>query len=106
VLFLSGCGGDAPRGATDTSPEAMTSRWAGPERSRVARAIAHDRLLVGWSRSRVHDVLGDPEVAGRPAPSGGVREHWSSGCSGPGCYSLIVEYSGDRVVSATFLDEG
>lgn len=105
-LLVAGCGVDAPGTRTATSPEAIRSGWSGPERAHVAQGIAGDRLLNGWSRGRVHEVLGDPEVAGRPAPKGGALEHWSSGCSGPGCYHLIVEYSRDTVASVAFLDEG
>lgn len=82
-----------------TSAASIRAAW-NSERARTASEIADRGLIIGWDRTKLHSVLGRP--AGRP----GATERWTSGCSGPGCYNLMVRYENDRVVEVSFFDEG
>jgi len=99
AVSFGGCGLSSDD-ARPTTPAAVHQRWNGEHRASFASDIASDRLIIGWTRSQVHEALGQPDE-----PTG-ETEVWHNGCSGPDCYNLMVDFERGRVVSVTFLDEG
>ena len=93
TVVFAGCAEDKP----DLGQ--VAAKWRA-DPATTAFDIAKDEWLEGLTRAQVVSALGPPDSERRNA-----QLTWSNGCSGRGCYTLVLSLKDGNVADATFRDE-